>query len=104
MIVNLTPHTINIHTGGGPVVSIQPSGLIARVETKEMEDGEVEGIPVVRSRFGSPIGIPSPEPGVFFIVSRILLDACRGRNDLLAPGPLIRDSEGRPVGCRGLSR
>ena len=27
-----------------------------------------------------------------------------GRTDVLAPGPLVRNEQGQPIGCQGLSR
>jgi hypothetical protein len=31
----------------------------------------------------------------------MVLSACQGRKDLLAPGELVRDEAGKPTGCRG---
>ena len=33
----------------------------------------------------------------------LVASACPDRSDLLVPGPLVRDSEGKVIGCRGLS-
>jgi len=105
-LVNLTPHAINIIVGG-ETISIPPSGVVARVNTSEedcgflMNDG-VE-IPIVQTHFdGEPEGIPAEEDGVFYLVSRLVFEAsCR--SDLLAPGPLVRNDKGQPIGCLGLS-
>lgn len=105
MLVNLTPHVLNIHLPDGTVRDLAPSGQVARVATVETPDGEVDGVPVVRSVLTDPEGLPEPTPGTFFVVSRPMFEACRGsRSDLLCPGPLVRNAQGQPCGCRGLSR
>lgn len=104
MLINLTPHTINIHLPNGTVRELPPSGAVARIGTKEVPAGEVDGIPVVRSELTAPEGLPEPAPGTWFVVSRIVLDACRSREDLLAPGALVRNAAGQPCGCKGLAR
>lgn len=101
-ILNLTPHVINVHTPDG-VVDIPTTGTVARLASTPPEPcGEVAGIPVVRMRTGDPVDLPEPVEGAFLVVSTMVRAACPDRTDLLSPGPLVRDSEGRPVGCDGL--
>ena len=38
-----------------------------------------------------------------FIVSGMVA-AMVERDDVMSPGPLLRDEEGRPIGCKGLKR
>ena len=105
MLINLTPHTLNVHTPSG-VVDIPTSGTVARVATTETPCEEVAGIPVTRTVFGEVTGLPEPHEGVFLVVSLLVRTAAEaaGRVDCLSPGPLVRDADGRPVGCRGLTR
>ena len=104
-LINLCPHAINIlDDAGKPVLTVQPSGELARVSQTE----EVVAIPdlpcvVTRQTFGTVTGLPDATPGVFLIVSRLVAAACPERTDLVIPGPLVRDADGNPVGCRGLS-
>ena len=49
--VNLTPHAIVIKNGDINV-TVQPSGMLARVTTSELDAGEVAGIPVIRRAMG----------------------------------------------------
>ena len=102
MFVNLTPHTLNIHTGNG-VTNIAPSGDVARVATVSVEAAPVGGIPTCTTTFGEVTGLPAPAEGVFFIVSGMVASAAP-RPDVLSPGDLVRDESGRPIGCRGLRR
>ena len=64
--------------------------------------GEFEGIPLARTAFGAVEGLPGPVEGVVYVVSALVRSAVPGRCDVTSPGDLVRDSEGRVVGCRGL--
>ena len=103
--VNLTPHVLNVHTPSG-VVDIAPSGEVARCRVTFTPDGEVGGIPVFFATYGDVTGLPDPQEGSVFIVSGLVAahPAVAGRTDVFAPGELVRDESGRPVGCRGLKR
>ncbi|MEM2991102.1 MAG: hypothetical protein QXQ02_07975, partial [Halobacteria archaeon] len=66
-------------------------------------------IPVVKTTYGEVLDLPEPEPGVFYIVSGVVLSAVGdSRQDLLAPdtGPasVVRDGDGKIVGVRRLRR
>lgn len=103
--INLTPHVLNIHTADG-VVDIAPSGDVARCKVTFTPDGEVGGIPVSLASFGAVADLPTPVEGSFFIVSGMVAShpAVAGRTDVFAPGELVRDGAGRPIGCKGLKR
>mgnify|MGYP000126720839 FL=1 len=99
-IVNLTPHTLNIHTDKN-VLNIEPSGDIARVSASTEYEGEVAGIPVYRTVYGEVQGLPDAIEGTIFVVSG-MTQAQTNRADVYAPGELIRDNKGNPIGCKGL--
>lgn len=102
-MVNLTPHKLKIHTQNG-VVELPPSGEVARISTTEKLISVVEDIEIFSTEFGSVEGLAEPKPGVCYIVSRLVLEAVKNtRSDVFAPGQLIRDDQGRPIGCKGLS-
>ena len=63
----------------------------------------INDIALTRQTFGEVVDLPEPEKDVMLIVSRLVASACPDRSDLLVPGPLVRDSEGEVIGCRGLS-
>ena len=102
MLVNLTPHILNVQAADGSWIELPPSGKIARVAVRRIPGGIVDHIQVYEASFGEVEGLPEPEPVVRLIVSRIVLEAS-GRFDLLAPGELVRDEKGQPIGCLGLS-
>ena len=96
-IINLTPHAITEITTG---TTFPPSGTVARVSASSTPTGEINGIPLVATTFGEVVGLPPAIVGTRFIVSGLVLDASK-RSDLLAPGELVRDANGNPVGCKG---
>ncbi|WP_298335825.1 hypothetical protein [Ferrimicrobium sp.] len=106
-IVSLVPHTTRLMNMGKVVLSVPPSGLVARVEVLEEKaevldlDGTV--VPVMRTRFGRVTGVPDAEPGTFYIVSGLVLDYAGDRGDLLVPARLVR-SGGRVIGCQAFAR
>lgn len=100
-LVNLTPHTINIR--GAVSMDVAPSGTVARCSQNNVIVGDINGIPVSRQVFGTVVDLPAPQEGVVYIVSRMVADACRDREDLVIPGPLLRNEAGQPIGCDGLS-
>lgn len=103
MLVNLTPHQINI-VQGSEVCSVPPSGVVARCEQQEKFIGKLEGaIPVTRLAMGEVQDLPEPKHGVTYIVSHIVLQKCPDRKDLVKPGQPVRDAEGKVIGCGCLS-
>lgn len=103
-VINLTPHPIRVGDRDFPV-----SGQVARVREIVVPDGEIDGLPVVRTSWGQIDGLPPPDGGeTIFIVSPIILSAVPGRSDLVAPdtGPesVVRDVAGRIIGVRRLRR
>lgn len=104
MLKNLTPHAIKIvvDTVSGDYIQLAPSGVVARISSKTVANGMVDGIPVFSSVYGDTIDLPSQEVGVSLVVSSMVLEANKSRTDLYAPGELIRDSAGVVIGCKGL--
>lgn len=106
-LINLTPHTINIVLENG-TFDVPASGMVARCSQSETILGTVvvDGIeiPITGQFFGEVVDLPAPKDGVAYIVSRLVASACPSRIDLLIPGPMIRDDDGKVIGCRGLSR
>ncbi len=111
IMMNLTPHAVDIYGDEGFIVTVQPSGTVARVaEVREsaapVQIGtDISGlyIPVSRATYGAVTGLPEPDGETIYIVSGLVLAQCAGRADVFAPGPAIRDDQGRQIGCHGLS-
>ncbi len=102
---NYTPHPITLLVGKGLLaegITFQPAGPAPRLEPSREPLGEILGIPVVRTTLGKPVGLPTPEEGVVFVVSALVAEACPERTDLAYPGEAVRDSDGVIIGARGL--
>lgn len=107
MFVNLTQHVITLLQGENDTIwgRIPTSGTVARVPTTSEPMDPVQGISCTRTRFGAVEGVPPREEGTVYIVSRLVLEAAKDfRDDVYAPGELVRDPAGQVIGCRGLSR
>ena len=100
-LVNLTPHTLNIHSSNN-VTDIAPSGEIARVTTSYNHTNTVAGINVYSCVYGNVSGLPEPQENKIFVVSGVVKSAVPERTDVMAPGELIRNESGKPIGCNGL--
>lgn len=130
-MINLTPHAVVLlvedptgdvagTVGYGPasraatfrVAATIPSSGIARATTTTVLAGlvEVDGhtVPVNRTTYGAPEGLPAPDGGTLLVVSPVTAQAAQaaGRpvDDLLVVGDLVRDENGKPIGCTGLGR
>ena len=106
-IVNLTPHPLSIKKIDGEVRSFpKPSAeiVLPRVEQKNSQVGEIDGIADYIPVFGEPDYIPVNDGNVY-VVSRLVISACEiDHSHLRSPGRLIRDDEGKVVGAEGLAR
>lgn len=103
--VNLTPHALNIYTAESGVISVPPSGNVARVATSFNLDSTVDGIDIYTATYGEIEGLPAPQDNVIYITSGLIVSALQGtRYDVTSPGELVRDEDGRPIGCKGLRR
>jgi len=107
-VINLTPHSIELVDDEGNLIVSLPSVGIARAreQVEYTRPVEVDGwvVPVARVSYGSLEGVPDPGYGTFYVVSRICAEAAPEREDLLVPGPAVRDPQGRVIGCKGLAR
>lgn len=103
-VVNLTPHTLNIHNADGSVMEVRPSGKVARVEVEYLPTGRLAGLDTFKAVYGQPEGLPAPQEGTVFVVSGMVEAACQDRPDVWSPGNLVRDADGKPCGCQGLKQ
>jgi hypothetical protein len=100
-VKNLTPHPITVCDSEGNVMkTIVSEGLVRLQATTVSADFAVDGVPVTKTVFGSPEGLPEPQEGVFLIVSQLVKSALPNRGDLLVPAEVVRDSEGKILGCK----
>lgn len=107
--VNLTPHTITIHSGTGMNITVSPSGRIARVVMRETPCVGVASFACI-SREAGPVEVPDFAEE-FGIVSSMVLDAAKAQNHpllgrLFAPdtGPTATRENGQIVAVTRLVR
>ena len=99
--VNLTPHPLNIHDDEGNLVILPSSGKV-RVKANYTRVNTIRGVDIYTCEYGQVEGLPAPKNGVLYIVSGLIKNAVPHRKDILAPGELVRNEVGQPIGCRGL--
>ncbi|TLG71279.1 hypothetical protein [Culicoidibacter larvae] len=102
--INLTDHDIRIADGVTDVV-IPPSGMIARIKSKERR---LIGIDAGIKQYllgGRQIEhLPAPAPGTIYIVSKVVLAALNGRRkDVYAP-ERVKRKDGQVISAQGLVR
>lgn len=103
-VVNLTPHDVRIVNEAGEVVKIYPkTGQVARIDSKQVSNGDIDGVPCVKTAFTAPIDLPAPVDGTIYIVSLVTAQNCP-RPDLVAPdtgpGSVVRDEAGQIIGVK----
>jgi hypothetical protein len=103
MIINLTPHDINIILGN-ETITIKPEGTPARVAQTKQQIDTVEGIPICKSSFGEVENLPPQKEGTIYIVSMLVANALPSRTDLYFPDGVVRSEDGTILGCTGLGR
>ena len=101
-ILNFTPHALNVVGLDGSVTTF-PSVGVARIATSTVSVNPINGFGVVETTFADVTGLPDPQDGVYYVLSRLVFSACPGRLDILCPGELIRDVDGNVIGCKGFS-
>lgn len=102
-IINLTPHPLNIQRADGTMCEVAPYGTVARCAETRAERPALEGIGVTMAQFGAVEGLPEAREGIIYVVSALVLAQVPHRPDVFAPGPALRDEQGRITGCVGLS-
>jgi hypothetical protein len=102
MLINVTPHAIHLNRADGSIETIPPSGTIARCAVAPRMVGEVAGIPLRVSAYGEVQDLPPPVDGTTYIASVLVVLAAR-RRDVVSPDDVVRDTEGKVIGCRALA-
>jgi hypothetical protein len=101
-IINLTPHLVNIVLENEETIKFSPVGN-ARCKQETKNIGLINGIPITSTSFGEVEGLPEEKEGIYYIVSRLVMSACGNRKDLLVPNDIVRDKEGKIIGCKSLA-
>lgn len=109
-LVNLTPHPVLLWTDSAGTVRLPPSGRVVRCHTEPdhlLGTVQVDGHPVplvINNVTPAVPGLPEPEEGVLFVVSRLVALATPHRRDMVFPHDPVRDHTGRTSGCRALAQ
>ena len=101
-IINLTPHAVNLILSTGTLTI--PSEGLTRCSQQDVLVGNIAGIDITETSYGEVQGLTEPRENTYYIVSRLVLNACRDRNYLLVPNQLERNEAGHIVGARSLAR
>lgn len=103
-VINLTPHAISLANANGEIISIiEPSGSVARVETTQINLGEAAGVPITKTIFGDPVGLPEARQDTILLTSTIVAQAVQ-RVDVVSPltdKTAIRNAAGQVIAVRG---
>lgn len=104
MIINKTPHPVNICNTEGKIIRTYPKAEAPiRLAAKTIPAGSLEdGTPLTKTDFGKPEGLPDYQEGTFLIVSQIVKSALPNRTDLLVPAEVVRDTTSNIIGCKSL--
>lgn len=114
-LLNLTPHPITFLDANNNVVLELPGcDNPPRAREKRKREGSVchaefaaihtTDIPLNKVELGEVENLPNVSPEYYYIVSRIIAEACPERTDLFIPDETVRDENGRIIGCRALAQ
>lgn len=123
MIINCTPHDVAIYRTCDcymrdgflylrddegefpqPFRTYPAAKEPARVTFAQDPAGMADGIPVCWWAPEEIVNLPEPKTDTFYIVSKMVAQAFPERKDLIFPGTVVRDADGRVVGCIDFSR
>lgn len=123
MVINCTPHDVAIYSSADcymyngslylregdeeypePLRVYPAAKKPARVTFKQKLDGMADGILIYWWAPKKIVTLPEPKPGTYYIVSKIVAQAWPARKDLIFPGTMVHDADGRVVGCIDFSR
>ena len=104
MLVNLTPHDVNLLDKDNKLLKTYKSQGLVRLKTTTERVGVIETsdgliIPINETIFGDVQGLPAPQRGFMYIVSAMVKQSLPKRDDLLVPDEMVRDN-GVIIGCR----
>jgi len=106
-IINLTPHDVVLVLGEEKVV-FPSSGIVARCKTTRQTVNiiKVNGrdIAINKTIFGEVENLPQPKADTMYIVSSLVAQAAKDRDDLIIPDDTVRDDKGAIVGCKAFAK
>ncbi len=103
-VINLTPHEIKVYNQKGEIIQTFPSAGVARCKIARTEISSIGNIPINATIFGQIENLPDEQEGIVYIVSTIVAQAAKNRDDILIPDDVVRDKDGQIVGCRAFAK
>lgn len=123
MIINCTPHDVAIYSTADcylykgslylregdeehpEPLSVYPAAKKpAHAIYAQRTAGLADGYLIYRWFPEEVVNLPEPKPGTYYIVPKMLAQACPERKDLIFPGTVVRNGSGDVVGCIDFSR
>ena len=123
MIITCTPHDVAIYSSADcymyngslylregdaehpePLSVYQAAKEPARVTFVQKPAGMADVILIYWWAPEEIVNLPEPKPDTYYIVSKMLAQACPERKDLIFPGTVVRDADGHIIGCIDFSR
>lgn len=87
--VNCTQHPLKYKNDKGEVITLEPSGNVARLEETEEQVTEYLGVPMVAKKYSEIMDLPAPEEGTMYVVSGLIKQqndiSQNPRTDLIVP-------------------
>ncbi len=102
-IINLTPHDISLMRNGQVVEIFPASRMPARVSVSTEIVGEINGFEIRKNVYGQVVNLPEREEGTVYIVSALVAQAAKDRDDIFVTDGAVRDADGRIIGCTGFA-
>lgn len=109
MLINLTPHDVQIWDGDRCMASIPPTFPPARCSEIAYESDSLswlsgQSISTVDLSYADVRDLPPANGADKYIVSVLVAQQFPERSDLLVPYDLVRNEKGSIIGCRKLAR
>jgi len=104
--INLTPHTINLilETETIKFESAVDKEFLPRCsEERDIFYTIGMSLKINKKKFGEVVNLPEEKSNTYYLVSNMIISACKHRTDLLAPDEIVRDENGLIIGCKSFS-
>ena len=102
-IINLTPHSVRVVSEEGKTIAEFPSQGVLRLSEHREKITEIQGIPVFYKEYGTT-ELPEKRQDTYYIVSLPVAQAFPDRDDFIVPDNLVRDNQGRVIGCKAFAK
>jgi len=101
-IKNMTPHEIVV-VGEKENITIPSEGVVRVSETRNLFQ-EINGVKIYTKQFGKSDDLPEEVEGQFVIVSVPVAQAHTERNDLIIADDIVRNQDGKIIGCKSFAK